>query len=248
MLSFDKIKSMSVRERNKLRTDDLINLIMATELESPNEKLNSCIEALNATLLNIRTELRSNSDKIVQLTVNNNLLSGMIKTNQAELLDLKSQIDRTEQYLRVNNVEIAGLELSTKERTDESIALSFFNDLLEVPVVSDDIDICHVIPSKRRDKKNVMVCKFLSRKTKLKVLSAKSKLRVYNGDNEDNTILLYEHLSPLNRILYAKASKVKLDLKFKFLWMKNGFPFLRQDDNSRVFKITSFEDLESVTG
>lgn len=158
-------------------------------------------------------------------------------------------MDRTEQYLRVNNVEIARLGKSTVDKTDEDMEVSFFNEILKVEVKKAEIDICHVIPSKRRDNKNVLVCKFISRKSKLNVLSAKANLREYNIDKtKENNILLYEHLSPLNRVLYAKASKLKTDLDYKFLWTKNGFPFLRKDENARVFKITCLDDLELVTG
>ena len=85
-------------------------------------------------------------------------------------------MDRTEQYLRIINVEIAGLEKSSKENSDEDIALKFFNEILKCPVKNNDIDICHAIPSSRKGNKNVVVCRFLSRKTKIEVLSAKDKL------------------------------------------------------------------------
>ena len=120
-----------------------------------------------------------------------------------------------DQYLRVNNVEIAGLSPSTKECSDEDNAITFFEEILEVPITRADIDICHDVPSKRRDKKYVIICKFITRKSKNEVLSAKAKLREYNDRNPDDTILMYEHLSPANRELYIKAAKLKYELKFK---------------------------------
>ena len=85
--------------------------------------------------------------------------------------------------------------------------------MLEVHVTLCDIDICHSIPSKRRDKKHVIIRKFISRKSKTDVLSAKAILREYNDSNPDSTILMYEHLSPSNRELYIKAAKLKYDRK-----------------------------------
>ena len=237
---------MSARDRNKLRHEELINFIINNNPEDQLSKLNGLIDTLNETLNILRNEICTNSTKIVELAVENARITSENKAIVTKLSEMKTQLDRTEQYLRVNNVEIAGLEESSEGNSDEQIALTFFNDLLGVPITKDEIDICHAIPSNRRDKKHVVVCKFISRRSKLNVLAGKEKLRQYNKDNERKTIFLYEHLSPTNRELYAKAGKFKFDNGFKFLWTKNGFPFLRKDENSQVYKVTSLDDLNSI--
>ena len=195
---------------------------------------------MNATRTDSDTLVKDNSTKIVQLSVSNAQIADQNKS-------LITGADRTEQYLRVNNVEIVGLTAATPESSDETNVLNFFNEILEVNISTDDIDICHEIPSKRRDKKLVIICKFISRKSKLLVLSAKSQLREYNQDRKaDDTILLYEHLSPSNRELYIRAAKLKYDLGYKFLWTKNGFPFLRKSEGTQVFKIKSADDLSKI--
>lgn len=87
-LLFEKIKNMSTRDRNKLRAEDLITLIISSDVADPNEMLNHSIEALNTTLLSIQSELRRNSDKIVELTISNALLSDVNKANQREIVEL----------------------------------------------------------------------------------------------------------------------------------------------------------------
>ena len=268
------MKNMSNRERKKLIADDLVQLIVNFEPANEMSKLNESIIALSETVNFLRNEMKDNTAQITHLsTLNENLsetinnMSAQIKDNSTKIVQLSvktaqlndktvqlndlcisltADAERVDQYLRVNNVEIVGLATSTKEISDEDNALNFFKEVLEVPISPDEIDICHEVPSKRRDRKNVVICKFISRKSKVSVLLAKSKLREYNERNEDSTILLYEHLSPSNRELYIKAAKLKYDLKFKYFWTKNGFPFLRKAEGTTVFKIKSIEDLALV--
>ena len=244
-LSFSKIKEMTQRQREKLKAEELLNLILNYEPPSAVllNKLNDNITALSQTIRDLGRETRLNSDKIIELNVANVQMTKNIEYLNNELSDYKDKLNQAEQYLRVNNVEIAGLPSGDD---DERTALDFFNNVLEVAIKKEDIDICHKIPSKRKDNKNVLICKFLSRKSKMIVLGAKEKLRDHNKVNKDNTILLYEHLSPSYRALYIEAAKFRYDRDFKFLWTRNGIPFLRKDENSRTFKITSAEVLETI--
>ena len=196
---------------------------------------------MSLPLTDLAQECKANSTKIVELTVNNFKLAKEIDGLHKELKECKDTLNNTEQYLRVNNVEIVGLPLVD---SDEKTAVDLFNNILDVSILPEDIDICHRVPSKRKDKKSVMVCKFLSRKSKIAVLGAKEKLRDHNKNlKKEKKIFLYEHLSPSNRELYIKAAKVRFE---KDLWTRNGVPFLRKDDTSPSFKIISSEILDTI--
>ena len=68
---------------------------------------------------------------------------------------------------------------------DKSVLLDFFNNILDVNVTTNDIDICHEIPSRQMDEKRVIVCKFISRKTKIDILNAKK----YFGNMLSETLI-----------------------------------------------------------
>ena len=120
--------------------------------------------------------------------------------------ELRKQINNTEQYLRINNLEIIGLPEPTGEESHESILLKALNsfDHLEYEITSADIDISHPIPTKRKDGKTASVCKFVSQ-AKLDIIAAKRQERElkYNG----NTLYINEHLSPANREIFSTAQK-----------------------------------------
>ena len=81
----------------------------------------------------------------------------------------------------------------------------------------------------------------------MKVLGAKEKLTNRNKPlKTEETNLLYEHLSPSNRELYIKAARLRYDNDYKFLWTRNGISFLRKDENSRTYKITSADVLDTI--
>ena len=113
------------------------------------------------------------------------------------------------------------------------------------PVTEEDIDICHPLKSHRKDRKNVGVIRFVHRKTKIRVLEAKrnaGKDFKYSGQQ----IYINDHLSPYNRGLFAKATEIKNNQGFKYLWVKHGFIFMRKTDRSDLIRITSLDDLPVV--
>ena len=120
--------------------------------------------------------------------------------------------------MRVNNLEVVGVpEAENPGDPIENTLVQIFNSLPglhDSPITADDIGICHPIPSERRDNKIVAVCKFVSRKTKHRILEVKKDCRDLKFRN--NTIYINEHLSPFNRRLFAHPSTKKRELDLNF--------------------------------
>ena len=124
---------------------------------------------------------------------NNNNNNNEIAEISRKLAEMQKHIFSIEQYLRVNNIEVVGLPEPVDDETDESVlleALNSLNDLNHV-LTGDDIDIAHPVPSRRQDRKNVMICRFISRKAKIAVLDAKKKQRDFKFRN--NNVYVNEH-------------------------------------------------------
>ena len=107
--------------------------------------------------------------------------------------------------------------------------------MLFLSYTDSDINICHEIPSRRRDGKRVVVCKFVSRKTKIAVLKAKQNNRRLNYRH--CPIFINEHLCQSNHKLFSSATSFKNEYGFKYLWTRTGSIYSRQDDNSEVEQV-----------
>ena len=155
-------------------------------------------------------------------------------------------MNEIEQYLRVNNLEIVGLPEPNENETETEMIIDALNNLrgLQDEIKIGDVDIAHPIPSKRRDNKRVAVIKFISRFTKFDILQAKKQDKNIKFRNRD--LFINEHLSPTNRTLFARASELKREQEYKFLWTKNGVPYMRQNETSEIFAITCDEDLNKL--
>ena len=88
---------------------------------------------------------------------------------------MNKEINKINQYLRVGNIQVVGLTTPSENEDDKDLLLECIISINRdrEPLVKDDIDICHQIQTRRRDQKRVVICKFMSRKSKIAVLSAK---------------------------------------------------------------------------
>ena len=86
----------------------------------------------------------------------------------------------------MNNVEIVGLPEPQVNVSDESMVIEAINNMgPSTPLTPNDIDICHILPSNRKDKKRVVICKFISRKTKSMVIQTKRNNEDYKYQGID---------------------------------------------------------------
>ena len=61
-----------------------------------------------------------------------------------------------------------------ESQNEEDLIIEAMNNLGDINISSDDIDISHSIPTKRRDGKSIYVVKFISRKKKIAILNAQN--------------------------------------------------------------------------
>ena len=153
-----------------------------------------------------------------------------------------------EQYLRANNVEIVGLPAPNTGESEETLIVNAINSLggLPAPIAPEDIDISHSLPSQRRDGKPVHVVRFVHRKNKFAILTAKraEANRLFKFRNND--VYINEHLNKPNRALFAAANEKKRTLGYRFLWTKSGVVNMRKDEHSEVITITKAKDFEKL--
>ena len=149
-----QIKSMNDREKGKLRAMDLIALI----IQLPDEQspilmdISGKVEALINTvaILDVRSnnnvaEITALKDNKKQVEESNKALQVEVDKLSQRIVDIAPENALTDQYLRINNLEIVGLpELGDGETAeDEEVTLiETLNSMnLPKPVTSNDIDI-----------------------------------------------------------------------------------------------------------
>ena len=270
-----KIKMMDAAERNQLKLKNLIALIvnaplftydddativnMRTEMNNlvakfevisniatKNQEEIVTIKAQNATLVQENDNLKREVETVKAGRQNDNG-DNELKTKIEELTKRINEID---QYLRINNLEIVGLPEPDKEagETDEKIIINAVNLLADLPepIRPEDIDISHPLKTNRRDNKNVHVVRFISRKKKAEILTAKKSINNRNFKFRDNDVFINEHLSPANRSLFAAANAKKRTLGYKFLWTRGGDILMRKNDTSEAIFITCENDINNL--
>lgn len=171
-----------------------------------------------------------------------------IKELRQEIETLKTELNNIQQYLRVNNLEIVGLPKCNENESEETLLLHALNTLegMEDVVRPEDIDISHPLNSKRKDGKNVHVVRFVSRKTKNMILSAKKSEVNKQLKFRNNDIYINEHLSINNRSLFARSQEKKTQLNYRFCWTRGGSIFMRKTETSQPITITSDADLANL--
>ena len=236
------IKEISVSERLKLKRHELLSTILHTS-NVDFEMLNDSIKELTKIVIKYKAEVESNSPKLIKLNTEKTVMEGEIKQLRLDVSDLLRGMNDSEQRSRITNVKIVGLHAPSVSETDESVFINFCNDVLEVELAESDFEAVHVVPSKRKDNKHVVIASCKSRKTKKVILNNKFKVREFNdGKNPHETMFLYKQLSPANRKIFALASKKKYDLNYKFIWTRRGTTYLRKDESVAGLSIFSEDD------
>ena len=251
------IKNMNPRHRNKLTADRLIELILQrADLEdNQNTKLENRPNDLETKFETLKAESLTNTLEIEKIKMAPPLpeapANGQSNYDEEfnvihnQMREMQNHIHSIEQYLRINNIEIVGLPEPTEDESNEQIMIEALNHLdLNNDVAYSDIDIAHPIPTRRQDGKRVSVCKFVSRKTKIDILEAKKKSKVFKFRGND--IYINEHLSPEHRRIFAEASAKRKEFQFKYIWTNNGITHLRKEDGSPMITIENIEDLNYI--
>ena len=207
--------------------------------------LKDAIKGLTEMVSEYKRETQENSQKIIELKVEVELLKN---ENRQIKSDFAARINNLEQRSRIKNLEVVGLKKPTLLETDTSLTLGFLKDVMEADIDISDVDVIHEVPTKRKDKKRVVVVALKHRCKRDEILKLRSNVREYNKDlDQANRIYVNEQLSPVNRKVFALCSRRKNELGFKFHWTKNGVSFLKKDVNSELFKVSCEEDLVKVS-
>lgn len=172
---------------------------------------------------------------------------------------IEKSIDTFQAYSYQFNIKIIGMPLVAERESSEQTAnlcLQLFAALGVKDVSINDIDTAHRVPSRKPSNRrpNAIICKFVWRLAKDKVMAARKKVENlqadqlgFSADVDVTNVNLYDHLTPRLQTLLYEAKKYRDTNNFKFCWAKNGFVYLRKTETSSILKFSNLEELNATT-
>lgn len=181
-----------------------------------------------------------------KLAVINELIMKVSKLEKAnkELEEREAERDR---YSRKNNLIFHGIPL--KEDEDALQVVEEIGEALGVPILPDNIDAAHRLPTRNEKLPPPFIIKFVNRWRKEKVLASAKKRKptaaCMGGDGKIK-IFCNEHLPPRKQELFMEARRMKDQY---FVWCQGGDILCRKkEDGARIQQIRRFEDIDALVG
>lgn len=233
----------TVKELSKLFQDLATNFgKLDTDVQEVKKSItfiSDSFDAFKTTLEGVCTDVQGLRKDHESLKRENNELRKELAAAKADIIELK-------QYSRQNNIEIKGMPFDPKEKLEDTVQT--LGTKLNIELHSSEIDVVHRVPSKDREKPNIIV-RFVSRSSRSKVLEAARKKRLTAidfGFTGNTPIYVNEHLCVEKKVLLGKATHLRKERGWKFSWVKEGKILVRKTENSPVIHITQDNDLVKI--
>ena len=137
-------------------------------------------EHLKSVTSNLEVQIETNKSENETLKALNKDLKDTIKQREVKMNYHGKELNILEQFTRRNSLRIYGMhdqnKFETTEQTSELVS-SMSKNKLDVTVHMSDIDIAHRLGTFRLDGNRLIICKFASRETKLRILRARRLLK-----------------------------------------------------------------------
>ena len=170
---------------------------------------------------------------------------------------IRKSIEASEAYSYQFNIKIVGVPTVAEHETAQQTAdlcMRLFAASRVEGVSLNDIDTAHRVPSRvASNRPNAIICKFVRRLAREKVMAARRRVSDLNADNlgfsgavDISHINLFDHLTPRKQELLFESKKFKDANNYKYCWARNRFVYLRKTDTSTAVKLSSLEDLQGV--
>ena len=113
------------------------------------------INELNEMIKSFKDEVSKNTNVIIKIHTEKILAT-------EEINELKKRVNVLEQRSRNASIEVVGLEAPNhnNNENDENKLIGFVNKVLNTNINNNMVVSCHMVPSRRKDQKRVVICKF----------------------------------------------------------------------------------------
>ncbi|CAN7988708.1 unnamed protein product [Ixodes hexagonus] len=171
-------------------------------------------------------------------------LRGHVHEQAKEIQALKEELNASEQYSRLPNLEIHGLPHLPREDLGVGIV-----DLARRVGILDfhpsEVAAVHRLPGKKNEAPPVLV-RFQSVTGKKKWMAVRARLHELSQDGSMPRLYFNDNLTRINKELFWMARSRARESHFKFVWVRDGSIFAKKDETSRVIRITRHTDIEKI--
>lgn len=213
------------------------------DLKSSMQHLSDTVDDVNKQFAEFKTEIGKIKKVNEELRVQNVALNGKV-------IELQERLRNLEQYSRKNNVEISGIPKSANE--DVRAIVGDIGRALGLEVQPSQIAAAHRIPSFNKTRTPSLVVQFAERTTKEAFIARYKESRARSAHltaDKVNKIFPHDrayvndHLSPENKIFFAKLKAKCKDLGYAFVWSRDGKFFAKQSAGDKTFKVSTYEEM-----
>ncbi len=135
--------------------------------------------------------------------------------------------------MRVLNVDEA------ENESTQDVIIQKLKDEINVEIKPEEIDIVHRLGRQQAGKHRAILIKFLSHKSKEKVMRKKK---------EAQDIKIFEDLAPGIKRMFDSLNVNRIPLNIDSLWTIDGRIKFKHFNSNRIFEIRSFSDYNGLMG
>lgn len=249
-LSASNIRDI-IREELQLSFKQLIHPQLL-EVRNAVTSLEESMSRLTEDLNNIKAEQIAQVTEIRNIKLENESLRA---TNQS----LSSRLSQLDQHLRSSNIEIQCIPENKQENLISTVQQ--LGKIIKCPINETNIHYCSRVAKMNSGspRPRSILVKFSSPRLRDEFLAATSKFNKTNKDDKLNTshlgiggqkkiaIYVTEHLSPENKSLHAAARSKAKELKYKFVWVRDGKIYMRKDEESNYVYVKNIDLLNRLS-
>ena len=210
------------------------------ELQRENTKIKKELKTVKEELSSkskILEELQTKVDNGKSLT-NESIVDGRME-------DLEREKSELQQYIRRNNIEIAGIPDTVKQQDLENKVIEIAK-AVDIEITPNEIEACHRLHQKKnhRGPKRTIV-RFVNRKLAESLLRKGKELNkpeVYQKANLLSKVYINNNLCSYYRFLWGKVKSLYNHEAIDSFWVFNGIINIRFNDDE-IMKVTHLNDL-----
>jgi len=226
---------------------------MPDNVADENKSSDEILRSIAKDLKEVKTTVTKNGKTLDNLATRINTIENQQKSMKEDIdflyednFNTRNHVNDLEQYQKKSNIVISGIP----EQENENLLDMFKNLAKELDVNLNEYDVIaiHRLPPRQKEIPQVIV-RLLNHDKKAKLVSNAKNIKPTINlimDGNPSPIYISDHLSKANANLFKKAKDLKKAGLIKYAWVKNCKIYARESDESKVYHITSYEDLKQI--
>lgn len=226
------------------KMNDLLTVKVVVEtLNETMRGLEKSLEFFSGQYDSLLAQVKVNVGEIKGLKSEACVLTSAVTEQRSEIRRLQAELNDSDQYSRLSNMEIHGLPYKPTENVRDLVD-NLASSLNIKDFQPSDIITVHRLPPKK-DSNFVppVIVRFNSVTNKETWMASRGKLRSLPGF----PILYFnENLTRINKELFWKARSRGKEKQYQFVWVKNAKIFAKKKEGSPVIRVNSVSDIDKM--